>query len=556
MKRFLALILSLSFLLALFSCGKREPDYISGDLTDWFDISLSDFFGGTYDVDLPNEITDEDVYKELRWLQLYHAIRGNSGAGDVYNKPAEFADVAFFYYDVALTPDGESVFSNLFSAGGAEKVTIGLWEFPQGKVEKANALFDNKLFADTLTQTMPAGRVTEGVVEAGDVVVLNYSAFNEQNVLLESPTYVRIDTDANSFSHYENFYPKAILSDLIGKELGKEYTVTETFVPEGKTEEVTYTYRYKVSYKALETFRTVEISLAENAFDDTYNDVLQAMNGKTVYVRFAVSRIVDFDPPELDASFFIGTLGLSTQETDVEKIKAEAHEAIKNKLAEERLTQEVYPIIRNAVFDRIFERTDRVKKLPQTEVDRIYENLLSGIKASYEYDKTELGFPYADINDYAAAYYNYSLEEYPTAEAVCRAEAEGTVTLRLLNFAIAQLAGIRYSPEKCEEYYLVYLQYQINGYTKPEYGIALTDAEREEIHRLAGDDKTDQLYEEMVHLFIKHYEIYEQISLTVEEMRETIGSKEEFLLAGLLEITEINVQEYLYENNTWNDITP
>lgn len=556
MKRFLALILALSLLLVLPSCGKREPDYISGDMTDWFDIALADFTGGTYDVDLPNEITDEDVYKELRWLQLYYALRGNTAAGDLYLSRPEFSDVVFFYYDVALTPDGEGVFSNIFSADGAEKVTVGLWEFPHGKVEKANALFDNKLFSDTLTQTQPAGRVTEGVVEAGDVVVLSYTTFNAENVLQESATNVRINTHADSFSHYENVHPKAILSDLIGKTLGEEYTVTQTVLPEGGGEEVTYTYRYKIAYKAEETFSTVEIPLAEDAFDDTYSEALQALNGKTVYVRFFISRFIDYDPPALDSTFYIETLGLTTKETDVEKIEKEAHAAIKAKLADARLTEQVYPIVRNAVFDRIFACTDRVKKLPKKQVERLYEKLVSDTQGSYEYAKTELNFPYADINDYAAAKYNYSLEEYPTMEDVCRAEAEETVTLRLLNFAIAQLAELRYSPEKTEQYYEVYLQHQIDGYTKPEYGIALTDEERAEIHLMAGDEKTDQLYEEMLHLFVKHYAIYEQAEVTVDDVKEIVGSKEDFLLDGLLKITEVNVQKYLYENNKWNDITP
>ena len=141
-------------------------------------------------------------------------------------------------------------------------------------------------------------------------------------------------------------------------------------------------------------------------------------------------------------------------------------------------------------------------------------------------------------------------------EDVCRAEAEETVTLRLLNFAIAQLADFRYSPEKTEQYYEVYLQHQIDGYTKPEYGIALTDEERAEIHLMAGDEKTDQLYEEMLHLFVKHYAIYEQAEVTVDDVKEIVGSKEDFLLDGLLKITEVNVQKYLYENNKWNDITP
>lgn len=554
MKRFLALILSLALLFSVVSCGKRSVDYVTGDMTDWFDILLSEFTGGTYDVDLPDEITQEDVLRELRYLQLYYAVHGGNASQDIYLTRPEFADVAFFYYDVILTPDGESVFSNLFSVEGPRSITIGLWEFPSSKLEKANPLFDNKTFSDALTQTLPASRVTEGTVAPNDVVVVDYSVINEKNVEMGTATNVRID--AAALSLYEGLHPNEIYADIVGKTLGETYETTRTFTPEGGSEEVTYTYRYKVKYKVEESFQTVAVTLDADAFDETYNDVLQAMNGKTVYVRYVISRYIDYDPPALDSSFYIDTLGLVTEETDVAKIEEEAHQQIKNKLAQERLTKKVFPIVQTAVFNRIFERTDRVKRLPKDEVTQVYDSLIEKVTAAYEADKTNADFPYKDIHDYAAAYLNYNPAEYPTIKDVCRAEAEAEVTLRLLYFAVAQLAGIRYTPEKCEAYYVAYLQYQISGYTKEAYGISISDEERIEIYRAAGEDQTDQLYEELMHLLVKHYTIYEQVTVDVETLKKTIGSKEEFLFEALLEITMVNVQEYLYKNNTWNDITP
>lgn len=562
MKRFLVLLLSLALLLSFASCGKKwkDPDYISDDITNWFDISLSDFTGGTYYLDLPNEITDADVQKELRWLQLYHARLGNDLDRDCYQGKPEFSDVVSFYYDLSLTPDGDSVFSNLFKEEGAEKITIGLWEFPQGKIEAANAIFDNKKFSDALQKTEPANRITEGVVESGDVVVLEYSVTNPQNVVEKSLSKVRIDTTDATLSLYEGVHPTAVLSHLVGKTIGEEYTVQDTFVPEGGSEAVTYTYKYKISYKVEETFNTVAITLAKDAFVDTpnyeYNAILKSLNGKNVYVRYSIMSYADYTPPKLNSSFYIDTLGLATDETDPAKVEQVALAAIKSKLEQQRLTEQVYPLIRNAVFDRIFERTDRVKVFPQKQVDKLYDELLEEVKASYEAEQKNYNFQYADLNDFTAAYFNYSLEEYPTAEDVCLAEAKERVTLRLLNFAIAQLAGINYSPEKCEEYYVTYLQYQIDGYTVPEYGIVISDEERSQIYATAGAERTDQLFEELLHLLVKYYSVYQQTTFTLDGMRELVGSKEDFLFEGLLSITEVNVQEYLYKNNTWIDTTP
>ena len=197
-----------------------------------------------------------------------------------------------------------------------------------------------------------------------------------------------------------------------------------------------------------------------------------------------------------------------------------------------------------------------MKKLPEGQVTKVYNDLIAEITSSYEEGKGQVTFPYKDINDFAAAYLNYDIAEYPTLEKVCRAEAEAEVTLRLLYFTIAQLAGIRYTSEKCEEFYPAYLKYQIIGYTKEEYGISLSEEEREEIRSKTVGDETDKLYEELLHLFVKHYAIYEQISTTVDDLRIAMGTKDEFLLEALMDITEVNVQEYIYKNNTWNDTTP
>ncbi|MBE6655603.1 MAG: hypothetical protein E7609_01875 [Ruminococcaceae bacterium] len=556
MKRFFAFVLSLSLLLGISSCGKGEFDYITSDITDYYDVLLSEFTGGVYDIDIPDEITEEDVWRELRYLQLYHAQHNGGDSLDAYVNAPALGDVPFFYYDVALTPDGEGVFSNIFTQDGAANVTIGYWEFPNAKVDKANPLFDNKTFQDALMETVPASRVKEGVVEKGDIVCIDYVFINEKNVSDASVTNVRIDT--SDLSMYASIHPEKMLSDLVGKTLGEQYTVTHTFTPEGATEEITYTYKYKVKHKLQEEYKTVAVSLSEDAFDDSYNDVLQAMNGKTVYIRYAIARYVDFDLPTLNADFYLDVIGVVTEETELQKIEQETIAQMKAQMEKERLLKKVYPLVHDAVFARILAREDRVKKLPQNKVEQTYKNLAKKVQQAYDSEKYDIGFSYKNVDEYAASYFGYDADEYKSLEAVCRAEAKLEVELRLFAFAIAQLGGIRMTPEQRDVYYVLYLEQQIASFTDPTspYSVTLTDEERAMIYREEGESEINRLYAELLNLVIKFYATYQGVTMTMEQAIAFVGEKDVILFEALVQVVEVNVREYLYENNTWNDTTP
>ncbi len=554
MKRIFSLFLALCLLLGLASCGKGTFDYTTSDITDYYDLLLSEFTGGTYDIDLPDKITDEDVWRQLRYLQLYHSTRRGQESLDVYLRRPEFGDTVFFYYDVVLEQNGDPVFSNLFTKSGASSVTVGSWEFPESKTMAFNPLLDNEAMSDALAQTMPATRVLEGTVEAGDIVVLDYRILNENNVVTESATEFRIDT--SSLSLYEHIFPKEVLSSFVGKTLGEEFRVTHTQTAEGSDKTVTNTYVCSLTHKVEESYNTVEVTLSKNAFDDTFSDTLQSLNGKTVYVRYTVARFVDFDVPDLDSEFYIDTLGLVTEETDPQKIEEEALKQVKKKLEDEQLMSKVLPVVRATVFEKILARDDRVKKYPKGQVDAVYEDLCAEAMQAFEEAKQEaanmgMEHGYKNIDDFAAEYFEYDEKEFSSMHDFCTHQAKYVVELRLLNFAIAQLGGIRYDTEKAEAYYETYLAYIIERYTDPVYGITLSEDELASIEARAQGSEIERLYLEYINLLIKYYSVYQGLALTEDEVQDIVGTLDEVLLDGLLSITEINVQQYLYANNKW-----
>lgn len=555
MKRFLALLILISLLL-LSSCGNGGFSYVTSDLNDYYRLSLSEVTGGKYDVDIPPKVTEEDVWREFRYLQLRYSKNNGASDLDTYLGNPEFGDYVFFYYDISLSPNGEGLFSNLFTEDGADALTIGSWEFPADG-EETSPIFNSKAFSDALEKLTPAKRVMTGTVEKGDVIVVDFDHIGKDNVLKTRKTEVRIDTA--DLSLYEKLYPADFLNALIGKTIGEEGSVKVTVTPEGKTESETHTYNYIVTHKVEEEYTPIAIDVPADAFDEKDGESRVALNGKTIYVRCCIARYVNFLVPDLDAEFFIETLGLKTEETNIEKIKQEAVKKMLTQLEDERLVGTVYPIITDLIFERIFKDKTRVLSFPGGLVKKDYDTLVAKVTDSYESKKKEaadsgLAFAYKDLDEYSANYYGYKAELFDDVYDFCMDEAEYQITRRLATFLIAQLADIRYDEKESDETFAIYVEYLMKEYKN--YGVSLTEEELRAINNSDKMTEGEKRYAEYVAIIIKFYNEYYGFSLTEEDVYQTIGTKEELYFTALFTATELNIMKYLYNNNTWNDTTP
>lgn len=556
MKRIVALFLCAVTLL-LSACAGDDFDYVTSDMTDYYDLDLSELIGGTYDLDIPDEITEEDAWRELRRLQLYYAAHGGGASLDIYTGSPEFGDEAHIYFDIALSPDGESLVSNLFSPDGSRGVTIGLWEFPEEMVETYNPILDGKVLSEALLSTLPATRVKEGAVERGDVIVLDYDVLDKDNVRTESKTEVRIDT--STLYLYENHLPGAVLEALVGKTVGEEFSVSHTFTPKEGAEAVTETYRCIVTHKVEETFSTVAVDVPADAFDEEYSDVMRSLNGKTVYVRYVLARYVDYTVPVLGNKFYIETLGLVTDETDPDKVQEAAIAQIVYQKQQTRLLNVIYPRVTDVIFDKLFARTDRVKTFPETVLKAEYDALYEEVSEAYEEAKTAAAdkgekFKYDTLDAFSAWYYDYDPALFSSAKAFCEDEAKYQITLRLAIFTIAQLADVRYTSEEADSALATYLDYQMTYFTSR--GVSLTEEELKLLHGKGDASEGTKKYAEYVKLTIKFYQTYQGVTIAEEDVIKEYGTKDQILFRAVFQAMQIEVMEYLYENNTWTDTTP
>lgn len=558
MKKRLLLILLAALLLFLPACSRDNFDYLKSDITKYYDLDLSEIKDGTYAIELSPEITEEDAWRELRRLQLYYAKHNGGEDLDQYLDSPSFGDEAMIYYDIALTPDGEGLVSNLFSEDGAHAVLIGLWEFPDEKLDEYNPILDSRELSEALEKLIPVSRVTEGTVEFGDIVVIDFDRYDGSGVLdrEKSRTEVRIDTTALSL--YEGAYPKEILDVLVGKPIGEEFSVSYSYTPEGKTEPVSGHYQCIVTHKLLETeYECLAIDVPADTFDKEYSEQMQALNGKTVYLRYEMVRYIDYTVPELGPRFYVDTLGLKTDETDPHEIEKIALSQIQMQLTETRLLKEIYPQVTDVIMDKLFEREDRVKKLPKKLFDKEYKALVEEVTEAYRVDKAEAenkgtAFPYKNIDEYSAAYYEYDPALFDDMEAFCKDEARYQLTLRLAIFGMAQVAGIRYSEEESDELFATYMEYQCRYFT--QNGVTLSEEELALLHGDGSASNGNKRYAEYVKLVEKFY-TQQGITLTAEQIMEEFGTKEDLKFRAVFQAMQITVMEYVYENNTWTNKT-
>lgn len=558
MKRIVAFFLCV-LLLCMPACSRKKKgfDYLTSDiLSDYYSLSLAEITGGSYAIDLPTPMTEEEARRELRRMQLVHSSYDDpETAIDCYKNMPAYGDQAMIYYDVRLSENGESVLSNIFAESGALGVYIGYWEFPQF-INDYNILFHSEKFSDALQQTMPSARTFGGNVVSGDIIVIDVDCMNASGGLEKGYSEVRIDTA--SLSLYESFLPTELLSTLVGRELGKEFSVSRTYVPTGASDPVTLTYNCVVTHKVTEEYRCVTVDVPAGNFSTEYSEALQSLNGKTAYVYYTIARYVDFAVPALDRSFLVDTLGLSTDETDPDLLVAAAIKQILYQNEQKQLYNEICSRVTDVILDKLL-ATDRVIKYPESVLDAEYEALVNEVTKAYEKDRAKAEaegktFAYSNIDAYAAYYYSYDPALYGSMKAFCEDEAKYQIKLRLTIFAMAQAAGIRYTEEKADEIFAVYMEQQIKSFT--DQGVSLTEEERRMIYGSATASNGSKIYQEFVRLAIKFYATYQSVNLTQEDIASQFGTEADLRFRAVFRVAQMEVMEYVYRNNTWQDTTP
>ncbi len=479
MKRLLSFLLLLAILfttLLTAGCGGKFDNYCDSDLARYVKLSASDLKGKTlYLSGVYPEITREDALHELDFYRLVHASAEKGDGYEVYTKMPGLWDQAYIYYDLTATENGESIASNLYGEEGTQSASTGYWMF-EDKVSQYvdkeglyHPLFTSKELSDAMLETLPATRTYFSDGEAfshaeGAILYIDYQlSYDSSTIAPKSANDLRIDTSMRDF--YVAKYGEDFFNALLSAEnkYGVNYEV-KTTAKDSRGNDVSATYTVKVKYVSEESFKTVAISLPEKAFDDSYSDALQALNGKTVYLHFVIHHYTDFVASDLNADFVTNQLGYKpTEEEDTEeeivegaisfmlkKLKAEQEELMKDEAM--------------MVFLETYYKPELVKKLPKKLYNEQYDFIVSTIERAYlkalsEAEAKGEEFPYKSVHEFAADYTTpkYSLEEFPTLDSYADTVATETVSYRLFVMAMAQLAGTRMSYiELRQEYDAVY----------------------------------------------------------------------------------------------------
>lgn len=481
MKRLLSFTLALLTLCVTIltaGCGGGFENYCDSDMKRYVDISLSDFTGKTVELaGVYPEITREDAIHELDYYRMFHASSQNGEGIDVYLSKPGLWDVTHIYYDLTATENGQTIASNLFGEGGAQAAPTGYWMFEDKLDEYADTsgiyhpIFTSKALSDALLATKPATRIyfEEGTPfshSEGAVLYIDYQlSYDNGEIAPRSVKDLRIDTSMRDY--FVNKYGEAFFDALFSpeNEYGKNFEVATT-AKDANGSDVPVTYTVKVKYLAEEVMSTVPVTLGENAFDDSYSDALQALNGKTVYLHFFIHHFEDYVASDLNSKFVTEQLGYQPKEGEDEEseIVEGAIAMMEKKLKEKRenaIKEEAM-----ATFIDSFYSESLVKRIPKELYYEQYNYIVNTIQAAYIEELNaarENGkeFPYASVHEYAADYTNpkYSLEEFPTLESYADTVATETVSVRVFLMAMAQLAGKRMSYlELRQQYETVYEQ--------------------------------------------------------------------------------------------------
>ena len=472
---FVLLLLLASFCLS--GCSDANFDFATSDLSKYVDLSLSDITGLNFKLEGDYPAIDKALAdKEFRYLRLNAANSGDAIKNfrpDVYGYKPGWGDYAYVYYDLAKTEGGASIASNLYSTEGAHQVMIGFYEF----ADRLTAIdflphFDNETVSAVLQTLMPISRRTTGTVAEGDVLRVSYKAVYEDGKTYKTENGVRIDTTGimDPYSIYAERYGMDFVSALFGPAIGEFFsfdTTVEEKDKDGKTVTRTVTYTATIDYVAEESFTTVPVAIPEDAFGKEYAEEIRALNGTTVYLTLFIECFDDYDIPDFDVTFLEKHYGMVYNDPDVDTFMARAYEkmyASLEKTRREEISNEMLAKLAETVFTE-----DRIKKWPKKVLNEHKETILNTVKKAYEDEQLyylEQGkpFPYGDLNDYAAVALGYTSEEFRSLDEYAEQVARETTMDRLFIFRIAELAGLRMTPEEIADNVETTISYWLDLY--------------------------------------------------------------------------------------------
>ena len=429
-------------------------DFEKKDLTKYVTVPDDIYKSYNVTVNIP-EITEQDVLEEIYKILCAKKI---TPEGPIYSKPnvtISAGDVAYLYYRGYTM---ENDIKTYFDGGCNFYSTIASLEIGSGSFIPG---FESGLIGKNQQDYATIEVKKSGLIADGDIITIKYSVIRDDNTIKTNQT-VTIDLNdpdvdqrwGEGFKEY--FIGKIIDADAVIE--ADERLIVPT-VCEGYSGQDVYHSVTILSACAVDD-STKDTLVVEAKFPYDYTET--SLAGKTAYFEVYIKGVDDYGVYEFDDTFIAEELKVTMDDlsayagdTLTERYKAYMLSALKQQREEA-----VNLLIEEAFWAQIMAATE-VKKLPEREVDKVYDNMYAQLVALF--DSQASSTVYAnDFDGFACAF--LELATGADWKAYLREDAEEAIKEKLIFYYIVQKENLKPSEEDYNAIYEVVFADHLQDY--------------------------------------------------------------------------------------------
>ena len=424
----------------------KSIDYMKVNLSKY--VYVSEDLYNSYDVkiNIP-DVTDRDVEEALLKVLCQNKITPD---GPMINRPnvtLSAGDVANIYYrGYTLDEDGSK---NYFDGGCNFGSSITALELGSGSFIPG---FESNLIGKNQKDYATMEKVTDGIVEPGDIIKFTYSSYYADGTARMAQT-ATIDlgdpkTDEIWGKGFTEYFSKNLttINEKFGtnSDSAKKIKVETTRESkDGATTDVYFDMTISEVYRVSEGEKLV----VEAYFPVDYKE--KTLQGKTAYFEVYIKTAQDYTTPELDEKFITETLKLTKDELssfEGETIVDQYKGYLRAELVD-AYNEKVESAIDTAFWDIIIKGAN-FKKLPEDDVEKEYNESLAEIQSQYANGYSSY---YSSVDAFAIDY--LGLESKADWKAEVRKNAEDAIKQKLAFYYIVREEKLIPSDEEYDKLY-------------------------------------------------------------------------------------------------------
>ena len=428
---FLAVALMLSLSAALFSCGDEPFDYVGEDLDEYIYISDANYTGYKgYEVTIASdEITDDTVRSFINAILVEKRGEASNLGKKEFNSTIEIGDdVCLFYRGLVKDENGNLKEVTSFSNFSVTEEKKRIFTLGKGTLDALGLYTELKLVGCDLSKYAGCQIVSESdTVGATDFVYVSYDAIYGGASSKQIKDECIDLTSPGDKAHLVEF--------LVGKTVGETYSPNAIFTDKDGTRVIYNNVKIervmRFPDQGQEPFKVVT-KVPATCSDTT-------LQGKEITLEFYIDYTVKYETPTFDEEFITKTLEVkaeSLENYDGEGLVDKYFDYVRTylKAVDE---SEIDSVMIEAMWSHLYSIA-QIKKLPEDEVDRIYNEYKIAIKNAYDQNPGD----YATVDEFANAYVKDTSGSDMVWTDFFRKESEEEVKQKLIFYYVAKREGL------------------------------------------------------------------------------------------------------------------